>query len=103
MTRETIDEIRRRWFEVPENDPTNTREALPIPGVRHYLNHWVLITRGEHAGTRVSIISLEGLDPEPTYLAELPDGTSILVEQSRLTADEETWNAAEQGRRGFYP
>jgi len=88
-----------KWFEVGANDPTNTRDTLPIPGVRYYLNHWVLVTRGEHVGTRVSIISLESLDPEPTYRAELPDGTDIIIGQSSLTADEETWKAAEDLRR----
>lgn len=100
MARGLTHEILLKWFEVGANDPTNTRESLPIPGVRHYLNHWVLVTRGQHAGTRISIISLEGLDPEPTYRAELPDGKDIIVGQSNLSADEETWKAAEQLRRG---
>lgn len=99
MARGLTCEILLKWFEVGANDPTNTRESLPIPGVRHYLNHWVLVTRGQHAGTRISIISLEGLDPEPTYRAELPDGKDIIVGQSNLSADEETWKAAERLRR----
>ena len=100
MRKELTEEMIAKWFEVGENDPTNTRESLPIPGVRHYLNHWVLVTAGEHAGTRVSIICLEGMDPEPTYRAELPDGKDIVIGQSSLWADEETWTAAEQLRRG---
>jgi hypothetical protein len=100
MARELTHEIQLKWFEVEANDPTNMRESLPIPGVRYYLNHWVLVTRGQHAGTRVSIICLEGLHPEPTYRAELPDGKDIIVAQSSLNADEETWKAAERLRRG---
>lgn len=93
-------EMRDKWYEVGANDPTHTRESLPIPGVRHYLNHWVLVTDGQHAGARVSIISLEEIAPEPTYLAELPNGRDIIVAQSSLIADEETWKAAAQMRRG---
>lgn len=93
-------ELIEKWFEVGENDPTNTRGVLPIPGVKYYLNHWILVTAGQHAGTRVSIICLESVDPETTYRAELPSGKDIIIEQSSLRADEETWKAAEQLRRG---
>jgi len=98
--KELTEEMIAKWFEVGENAPTNTRESLPIPGVEHYLNHWVLVTAGQYTGKRVSIICLEGMDPEPTYRAELPDGQDITIGQSGLSADEETWKTAEQLRRG---
>ena len=100
MKKELTKEMMAKWFEVGENDPTNTRKSLPVPGVRHYLNHCVLVTAGKHAGTRVSIICLEGMNPEPTYRAELPDGKDVIIGQSSLEADEETWKTAEQLRGG---
>ena len=89
-------EVVRKWFEVGANAPTNRLLEQPITGVEFYLNHAVLVTRGDHQGKRVSIIALESLEPEPQFRAELPNGKDIIVKQSDLEADDETWKIAEQ-------
>jgi len=57
-------------------------------GVNFGVNAPVRVTKGAEAGKTGSVISLEDLEPEPTYLVELgEDGRDIKIKQSDLEGD----------------
>ena len=62
-------------------------EGKSPPGGRFHHNDVVRIRSGPHAGAVGSLISVEGLDPEPTYLVELASGKGdVLQADSALEA-----------------
>jgi hypothetical protein len=58
----------------------------PVPGARFRLNDAVRIGGGPEVGAVGSVISLEALDPEPTYLIELSSGAAVRVLERALDA-----------------
>ncbi|XAL99354.1 hypothetical protein OT109_17460 [Phycisphaeraceae bacterium D3-23] len=62
-------------------------EGESPPGGRFHHNDSVRILSGPHAGSFGSLISVEALDPEPTYLVELASGKGdVLQADSTLDA-----------------
>ena len=58
-----------------------------IPGVRYRMNDIVTILSGPHVGATAWVISIEGVDPEPSYLIERISGSGdLIVAQSALRA-----------------
>jgi hypothetical protein len=50
-----------------------------IPGVRYRLNDIVTIASGPHIGATAWVISIEDVDPEPSYLIERISGSGDLI------------------------
>ncbi|HEX9953170.1 MAG TPA: hypothetical protein VGB53_15475 [Rubricoccaceae bacterium] len=57
-----------------------------VPGVRFRLNDAVRIVSGPASGAEGSVISLDALEPEPTYLVELSGGADVRVPERALDA-----------------
>lgn len=55
-----------------------------VEGVDYQHNDYVRVTDGEYKGRSGSLISLEAIAPEPTFLVELEDGCDVEVRQSQL-------------------
>lgn len=68
-------------------DPLNAWMAgHDLEGVQFRLNDAVEVVNGAEVGARGSVISLETLTDDPTYLVELSDGTDRTFPQSALRA-----------------
>jgi hypothetical protein len=68
MPRLSLTEAQDRWYSEAE-----------IPGFRYRLNDTVAVAAGVHESEEAAVISLEALDPEPTYLVELLSGAGDLT------------------------
>ena len=56
-----------------------------VPGVNYRFSDLVVIKTGKYSGQTAEVISLIGLDPEPTYVVVLPlDEKSAVLPQSEL-------------------
>jgi ribosomal protein S4E len=55
-----------------------------VEGVEYQQNDYVRVTDGKYKGRSGSLISLEAIAPEPTFLVELEDGGDVEVRQSQL-------------------
>jgi hypothetical protein len=55
-----------------------------IEGVEYQHNDYVRVIDGQYKGRNGSLISLEAIAPEPTFLVELEDGGDVKVQQSHL-------------------
>lgn len=53
----------------------------PLDGVRFEHNDAVDVIGGAHAGDSGSIVSLEQLGDDPTYLVELGSGQDVVIHQ----------------------
>ena len=70
----TLADVRGRWYRQEE-----------IPGILLRLNDGVLVLSEEYSGATGCVISIEALEPEPSYLVELGDGRGdLIVRQSNL-------------------
>jgi hypothetical protein len=71
---DALADIRARWYRHEE-----------IAGVSFRLNDVVQVVSGEHVGMEAWVISVEGLEPEPSYLIELASGCGdLIVSQANL-------------------
>ncbi len=64
-------------------------EGAELPNVRFRYNDLVKVTGGPHAGMAASVISLETLGADPTYLVELTSGADRILPSSQLMPLEE--------------
>jgi hypothetical protein len=55
-----------------------------VEGVEYQHNDYVRVIDGEYKGSNGSLISLEAISPEPTFLVELDDGDDVEIRQSEL-------------------
>jgi transcription antitermination factor NusG len=55
-----------------------------IASVEYQHNDYVRVIDGQYKGITGSLISLEAVAPEPTYLVELEEGGDVKVRQSQL-------------------
>lgn len=55
-----------------------------IPEVGFHLNDSVLVVAGSLAGSVGAVISLERMDPEPSYIVELGSGNDVHLLQSQI-------------------
>lgn len=56
-----------------------------VEGVEYQHNDYVRVIDGQYKGRNGSLISLEAVAPEPTFLVELDDGGDVEVRQSQLS------------------
>ena len=73
----------------PNSDQHNDFFAhMPLPGVTFEHNEAIEIIGGDHAGEFGSIISVELLGDDPSYLVELGSGRDVVISQSLLRTAE---------------
>ena len=56
-----------------------------VEGVEYQHNDYVRVIDGQYKGRNGSLISLEAIAPEPTFLVELEDGSDVEIRQSQLS------------------
>jgi len=70
------------------NIPKNIEEAFYegnlSQGINYKINDSVFVLKGELSGESGAVISIESLEPEPTYLVELGNGGDVVIAQSNL-------------------
>jgi hypothetical protein len=64
-----------------------------IANVEYQQNDHVGIIAGQYKGINGSLISLEAVVPEPTYLVELEEGGDVEIRQSQLCFISHDWSA----------
>ena len=69
------DEIMIKWY-----------EGKKIEGANFVLDSAVIVLRGEFKGSKASVISLESLRPDVTYLVETSEGRSHIIKERFLAA-----------------
>lgn len=69
-------------------DDVKLRQAFlnreSIAGVEYQHNDYVRVIAGQYRGKNGSLISLEAIAPEPTFLVELEEGGDVEIRQSQL-------------------